>query len=280
MQESNITMKLNDLCNQVKMPGEVTEQINLLSGTLNWDKLNPQMALFFHNETWTQGIEAVKKILGEDANGLKMLTCMLTAGLRTYEMYVDQKISEAVYYDTFGIFSRFVKEHRKSYGCYGFDRDWWTCRQIAMSEFRIGELEYEMVCREGEDMIDIHIPSDTKLSAENCKQSVSQAKDFFDIYYPEYHYEKLSCSSWMLSPALKDVLPSGSNLLMFQNAFDIVSVDMQDQGYMGWIFHDAKLSVDELPQDTSLQVNVKNYLKNGGKIGSAVGYLRDDGFHC
>lgn len=271
-------MKLNELCNQINMPVKVTEQVNLLSGELDWDRLEPQMTLFFHKETWAEGVEAIRKILEEDTNGFKMLTCMLKAGLQTYEMYIDKKINEIIYYDTFGCFSRFVNEHMKSYGCYGFDRDWWTCRQISMREFRIGELEYEMEYKEDKYVMSIHIPSDAKLSADNCKQSVMQAIDFFDTYYPDYQYEKLRCGSWMLSPALTYVLPPESNILMFQKAFVIISVDKQDRSYLEWIFNNSKLSINEFPQHTSLQVNVMKYLKSGGKIGSAVGYLRDEGF--
>lgn len=267
-------IKLNELCEKINMPKEVTAKILSIEPTLELNCIKYYMDKFQNRATWMDGVRELRKIFSEDPYGFKMLTCMLIAGTYTYDKYMKKNINENIFYDTFGCFSRFVNEHMVSYGTYGFDRDWWTSRQIAMQEFRIGELEYEMVCREDENVISIHIPSDANLTKEHCKKSYEDAKVFFAKYYPEYVYEKFICDSWLLSPNLKDVLNEDSNILKFQSAFNIVSFDTEEKEFIEWIFKNPKLSLDELPEDTSLQRNLKVYLKNGGTIGAAFGYLK------
>lgn len=64
-----------------------------------------------------------------------MLTCMLEASRKTYEDYKNLGIDGKIFTETFKMFPRFVREHKESFGEYGFDRDFWICRIIAMEEF-------------------------------------------------------------------------------------------------------------------------------------------------
>ena len=41
-------------------------------------------------------------------------------------------------------FTRFVNEYKESFNKYGFDRGFWTYRQLAMLLFKVGILEYEI----------------------------------------------------------------------------------------------------------------------------------------
>lgn len=273
-----ILITLNTLCKRINMPNEVTEKILSIEQGFELDSLKVHMAKFQNRSMWMDGIKELREIFAEDINGFKMLTCMLISGIFTYYSYMEKNIAEEIFYDTFGCFSRFVNEHKVSYGSYGFDRDWWTCRQIAMEEFRIGELEYEMVSAEGKNVISVHIPSDAKLTKRNCKNSYDNAKTFFAKYYPNYIYEKFRCNSWLLSLNLKDVLPEDSKILQFQKAFDISNFDSESSEFMEWVFKNPNLPLEGLPEDTSLQRNIKVYLKNGGKIGCATGYLRGNAF--
>lgn len=273
-----ILFNLNTLCKKINMPNEVTDKIISIESTLDSNAIKIPMAKFQNRDTWMDGVKELRELLGQDTCGFKMLTCMLIAGIFTYYRYIEKNIAEEIFYDTFGCFSRFVNEHMVSYGTYGFDRDWWTCRQIAMQEFRIGELEYEMVSVEGQNVISVHIPSDTKLTKRNCLSSYRNAKVFFAKYYPQYNYDKFRCNSWLLSPNLKDVLKENSNILEFQKAFDIVGSNPEETEFMEWVFKNPNLSLDKLPANTSLQRNLKVYLKNGGKIGSAFGYLTENAF--
>ncbi len=171
-------------------------------------------------------------------------------------------------------FTRFIEECRKKNGRMFFDRGWWTYRQISMNLFRIGELEYQFKEHDGENVIALHIPSDADLSEEAVDESMRQAAIFFRTYYEEYKYKKYTCNSWLMSPALRPLLPERSNILSFQERFDIVQEDREDQEYIEWLFQ-VPVDTDhrELPADSSLQKKVKELLLSGGAIGSAYGFM-------
>ena len=44
-------------------------------------------------------------------------------------------------------------------------------------------------------------------------------------------------------------------------------------GFMDWIYGSKDIPIEELPEKTSLQKNVKEFLKQGGKIGCPSGEL-------
>ena len=77
-----------------------------------------------------------------------------------------------------------------------------------------------------------------------------------------------------MSPALRPLLPERSNILSFQERFDIVQEDREDQEYIEWLFQ-VPVDTDhrELPADSSLQKKVKELLLSGGAIGSAYGFM-------
>ncbi|MDO4298225.1 MAG: acyltransferase domain-containing protein [Lachnospiraceae bacterium] len=234
--------------------------------------------MIYHPETWDQGLKELREALGEDTDGIGMLTCMLLCTLRTYEDYRRLGISEQIFVDTMKCFPRFVGEHMASYGRYGFDRSFWTPRQIASRLFRIGELEYEMTVEEGKKVISIHIPSDAVLVREKLHDSYLCAKNFFAGKFPDYGSAEMVCESWLLAPELKYVLPEQSRILEFQKEFRLTEVAYGDNEYLEWIFKRRDIPLEQLPENTSLQRNLKKYLISGGKVGIGFGYLKEPAF--
>lgn len=269
---------LKDLCNGINMPEEVTDIVLQLEKELDIKAFESAVSKLYHRPLWQEGLEELRKALGEDKNNFKMLTCMLIMGLDVYEKYMEKGISEKIFYDTFGCFSRFVKEHMASYGTYGFDREWWTTRQLSMEEFRLGELEFEVEKWKDEDVISVHIPSDAMITRENCVASYALSKEFFQEYYPEFAYNYYICDSWMLSPGLGDVLPADSRIISFQKDYTIAEWDKENRSYLEWVYKNPAetLTTEELPENTSLQRNIKKYLQEGGRIGAALGYIKAD----
>lgn len=232
---------LESLCRKIQMPEEVTE---LLCGS----------------EELTGGLEHLRE--------------HLEAARKAKERYDALGIPEDIYFDTMGVFSRFVREYQESFGSFGFDREWWTCRQTGLKLFRIGELEYEMTEEDGEKVISVHIPSDARLAPELCQESYGRAELFFERYFPEYADCSYICDSWLLSPYLRDLLDENSKILKFQQEYEIRSVDPESREYMQWLFRNRDADLSEVPQTTSLQRRAKYWLEAGGKIGSAFGVLK------
>ena len=140
-----------------------------------------------------------------------------------------------------------------------------------------GALEYQISEQRTPGTIGIHIPSDVDLSRESVDDSLDRAGVFFRTYYPELKYEKYACDSWLLSPALKDLLPASSNIRSFQERFRILEVDREDKGFMEWLFRAPReAEYESLPAVTHLQKKVRGYLLRGGMPGSAYGVMETE----
>lgn len=278
-QKGNGNMKkISDLCRAISMPEEVSRYVAEFDAGFDYGTVEEACDMLTCRENtapdaWKTGIQILRERLGEDPRGLKMLSCMLWCCGRTWDFYEKQGISREIFVDTMKCFSRFVGEHRESFGVYGFDREWWTVRQLSGFLFRIGELEYEMA--QGEKGIHLHIPSDTRLERGRVEDSVGRARDFFREKFPEYGDVQMRCHSWLLSPTLREVLSPGSRILAFQELFDIHVRGEDTAGeYRQWVFKRRDLPLVELPEDTSLQRRLKGYLLGGGKMMDADGRLR------
>lgn len=266
---------MRELCMAIEMPMEVTEDAVKFDREFDYAAAREGMEKLFAVQTWEEGLAELKKCLGEDPKGFKMLACMLHCCRRTWDFYKAHDISGGIFVDTMKCFSRFVKEHKESFGYYGFDRQWWTARQLCGLLFRIGELEYEMRTDGGEKIISLHIPSDALLTREKALHSIRQARGFLDEKFPEYAGAGTECHSWLLSPTLREVLSPGSNILAFQELFDIeVLGEDQAEEYKVWVFKRSDIPLADLPENTSLQRRMKDYLLSGGKMLEAKGRLK------
>lgn len=262
--------KLASLCDSLCMPASVTEQVLSFAGDLDLAGLRPYLEQLFCPETWDQALQDLKEQLSPDPLGPKMLTCHLLCALRTREKYAQMGIGDDIFLATMDCFPRFVGEHMVSYGTYGFDRDFWTPRQLGCIIFRVGRLEYEL----GDGIIDIHIPSGGTLEAEAIADSLAQGKAFISRYFPAWKDFPMVCHSWLLSPTLTQLLPESSGIRVFQSFFDITPTGEEDNSYLEWCYKRMDLSTEELPENTSLQRDLKRHLLQGGRFEDAKGVLR------
>lgn len=135
-------------------------------------------------------------------------------------------------------------------------------------------MEYEFV--KGEDKeVAIHIPSDANLKKESVLQSFNEFMEFRKTYFPEWENVKLTCDTWMLMPELKDLLGENSNIVAFQNLFEIDALNYEATWYMGWIFPGYETIDESLPEGTTLQRRMKIHLLKGNRFGIAKGHLKN-----
>lgn len=267
-------MDLYELYDLIDLQTEMIQKLKLVGEKIDLKQIDFYLKQLMDRETAVESYRHLKTLLEEDKDNMKMLYCQLECARQVFDQYQKKHIKDTIYRDTMKCFSRFIEECKKKNGRMFFDRDWWTYRQISMSLFRIGELEYEFQKYEGENVIAIHIPSDANLSKGAVNASMKQAEIFFQTYYHDYKYEKYSCDSWLLSPRLKPLLSKKSNILSFQNRFHIVRENNEDKGYIEWLFQvPIDTNYKNLPAKTDLQKKVKEILLNGGNIGSAYGII-------
>ena len=220
--------------------------------------------------------ERAERELEERLRGEKwgVLACLLLAAARAHEEYVRLGFPEKVYEDTMGCFTRFVKEPRALTGEWGFDRGWWAWRMACLRLFRIGALEYELLSGE-QRALSLHIPSDASLDPESCRSSHDKARAFFAVHFPASARAPVVCSSWLLHPALKELLGGESNIVRFQSLFDIVRVDEDDTSYRAFVFRRPDGDIADYPENTTLQRRLKEHLLRGGHMGSALGIWKE-----
>ena len=228
------------------------------------------------------GDRAMAELYGESTeendDGSGILVRQLTEAVESREYGAWKRIPEDIWLDTMRCYSRFIAEHRKSYGRDGFDRGGWTVRQAGCRLFRIGELEYELLETEGKRAVSVHIPSDTRLEAGLLNDSVRRADAFLSEFFPGWQGTPMICESWLLSPALKEMLPPESRIRRFQDAFDLTEENPEDTAALEWVFSVAEgqresVKMEDLPENTSLQRKMKAMLLAGKKPGSARGTL-------
>lgn len=266
---------MRQLCEKLLMPVEATRAI------LEADRaIDPNLDLtaLTREERWAEGRKALKEWLGEDPEGFKELCCMLRCALAAKGTLDALGFSEEIYYDTMACFTRFVNEHMESYGRYGFDRGFWTVRQVSCKLLRIGSLEYELIEQEGKPVISLHIPSDADLSREALRSSYLAARDALGRAFPAYRDAPMYCHSWLLSPTLAQLLPEGSRILAFQRSFAVTPLEKPNQEFRKWVFKTPDLPMEQYPEHTSLQRALKRVLLNGGTLVDGKGYLVEEPF--
>lgn len=268
---------IQELCDKIELQDEIIKLVTAFDESFDYESIKTSMDKLFYRTSWNEGRAEIKEVLGEDKRGVKILAVMLKCAMRTWDNFIELGMEESILVETMKCFKRFIDEHMASYGSYAFDRDFWTARQASGNLFRIGELEYELIDGDKKE-IGVHIPSDVRLKREIMADSYRKAKACIKEFFPEFENADMVCESWLLSPSLKDVLSAESNIIKFQNEFRIVKVDYDNNDFMEWVFKRPDLALDELPEDTSLQRNLKKYMQSGGKVGEAVGILKEPAF--
>lgn len=262
---------LEDLCLDIRLAEEATQAV------LAWDISGISLETLRREDTWDAGLEEVKAALGEDPDGFGMLACQLRCALDARKDYQKLGIPHEIFAATMACFSRFVAEHKVSYGRYGFDRGFWSVRQIACKIFRIGELEYELFTHEGMKAVSIHIPSDAKLDLPLLRASWEQAKALIGATFPDFRDVPYICESWLLSPDLIALLPEDSRILAFQRNFRIEKA-FPDESFREWVFKNRDIANTDLTEHTSLQRNLKAFVLAGNTFRNGEGVLAEEPF--
>ena len=263
---------MEQFCRKINMPQEVTRKMVELHASL---EEYPCLALLMEEATWPEGLEQIKEAVGEDPQGFKRLCSMLRCAMKAKDTYDRLGISEEIYVDTMAAFSRFVRENMDSYGFYGFNRGFWTTRQVSCKLFRIGQMEFELTTKDGTPVVSLHIPTDVDLRYEVLRPSMAEGLAELYRIFPEYADKPVYCHSWLLSPILKDMLPPASNILRFQEMFDIQIDEAPGNDVLLWVFKNPKLPKKDLPEDTSLQRKLKRFYLEGNQFKDGKGYLRN-----
>lgn len=253
--------------------------------------LNLVMAQF--SDDADKAAQAVTQLQQEtgDSSGLTILAIQMRCAALSRKLYARADLSDELFVRTFDWFPRFVRWQKSNVdGLLGhrvadpahpalFTEAFWSPRLLNLSILRFGEFEFEFSeassSEEGNQagcVVNLHIPEDARLDAEHMRASFTQFRAFTAARLPRFLAAPLMCESWLLDPALDELLPANSHLREFRSLFSLTGSEVS-QDYQKWIVGCEGLSADELPEVTSLQRAIKQYVRSGGVMSCGIGQL-------
>lgn len=124
---------------------------------------------------------------------------------------------------------------------------------------------WECVLRPDDEVLAVHIPRGTDMSHEAFIRSFRGSFQVAKERYPERDPKFLVCFSWLMDPALAELMPK-SKIAAFGNAFLKYPLESSGKEVRSWVFPNGGDDNKLLPEDTSLQRMLKTLFLAGGYI--------------
>ena len=170
-----------------------------------------------------------------------------------------------------------VAGNKKFKGCMGTSAYFtWLTFFAGGKLFRLNDFQYEKREHNGRPAIGIHIPAGTKLNVYQNILSFREALDFFETYYPEIEISGFTCESWLLSREIEEVMGKKTNISRFGDMFDHYSInDTQGDAVYRFVYNLVAPypPLEELPENTTLQRKLKEYMIKGKKAYALGGFI-------
>lgn len=238
------------------------------------------LALFEREET------AFFEKVGAGPHPEGLLLCLFVRyALEQAPLWRAAGIPEQVYRDTMGDLALWYGECVRATGRPGLVEGEWLALSLKGKLYRLGRLQYRPRRLEnaitaggrtfgpGASMLEVHIPAGGPLDPPEVEASLAQAWAFFEKDAPRF----MCCHSWLLSPALKELLPGGSNILRFQALFEIYAEDFEFRQAEERVFGEIREDARAYPENTGLQRALKRFLLGGGRVGMGRGVIVPEG---
>lgn len=269
-------MEILELCKRIGMPEPAVEQIMRLD-------IPEEVYLYMNRLRRTDYDGFCREVRNSKDFRVRFLYYFCRFACETYEDYINEQISESIFFDTFRDLKHWCENCRQEFGEYGIDEAEWFWRLFDRTLFKLGRLQFETMnvkrdigcnafaIKKGEPVINVHIPQGEPLDWAACEASFAAAYEWFGREIPYI------CHSWLLFPGLKEILPEESNIIQFQNHFRLLEMDYLQTEALWRIFSKVREDMSQYPEQTSLQRGAKAYLYNGKRLGRGLGrYLPDD----
>lgn len=238
------------------------------------------------NKEWIDRIAEIAQTMGVHPYRAHMLLFLcLSDHLRT--VYQTNGINDEIWKNSMLDLKWKLWECKAVKGIWGTFVPHWFLGFFHMTRFALGRLQFEIVnCKTNYEkngkqltpeskVINVHIPRTlTPLDRASCIDAYRQAVHFFESQFQDAPMAFV-CNSWLLYPPTKDILPPTSNLRSFMADFDVIlqKEDPEGERPNAWRLFDMDDTgnVDDYPENSSLRRAYKQYLKNGGYMGSGYG---------
>ena len=137
----------------------------------------------------------------------------------------------------------------------------------------VGRLQFEPIY---DNQVKLHIPAGEKLDIEKVTKSIENSKLLLKKYY-NVENPRYICESWLLSQEIFQMLDENSNIVKFQELFDIKRDKDGIDDILNFVFNIRECEdYTNLSEKTSLQRKIKTFLINGGKIYNGYGEINEE----
>lgn len=285
---------------------EKNEELNTEYGDLHaWSPSNPEVVGII--EKWYNVVGFPKKFDEEFKVALKEIEISDTITIDTYNTdepdgrrnllsflymcealkarYDEKGISEEILKDTVSNIVEWTQTWSGLKNSLYLGECHWLKRHFSMELFKLGRLHYalgksdcdipEFGVLEGDNIVEVHIPSDGSFAKSECEKSFVMARKFFAEYFPEYDYKCFACHSWLLDDSIADLLSPSSNILAFQRMFTPIRADESDDIFK-YVFDygTTRLNISEKVPTSSLAQKIKDRALSGGKFYEVLGAIK------
>ncbi len=140
--------------------------------------------------------------------------------------------------------------------------------------FRLGAFQFEIRTFRGGKALGVHIPNGTKLDVSENLANFCHALEFFNMHYSEYDFKGFVCESWLLNPHIETIMGRKTNITRFGDMFDRFEIEEENDGVYISVFKVLEpKSIDDLCEETSLQKNIKKFIKAGNRFKDYGGFI-------
>lgn len=253
-----------------------------------WDQINGDINLIFLVYLWyyiLYEVEIYKRTKWDfklsffkDNGSLYMPIIAMLMGYKKHKINMKDYDIEQMKYQK-QIVREVCMSDFNTYGILGcrFSNMEWGSRFIRGQIVQLGILQYEYKKNYlgEEDVIFIHIPKSNLFTKDNIDESLKRKDQVFK-YFNVSRDIKFVCQSWLLSPELKDILNDDSNILYFQNKFNMIYIEENVNDFLKFVFNEP-FSIGDykgLESNTRLQKILKEKLINKEKLHISLGILK------
>ena len=132
--------------------------------------------------------------------------------------------------------------------------------------------EWQPALLQGDPVLDIHIPEDGKMDFAECGESLRQAREFFEYYFPERPAAvAFVCGTWFFDAQYRQMLPPTSNIVRFQREFYLHPLLSYEREPLWRVFGCVPEDLSAAPRDTALRRGMLDFKQAGGQLRCAGG---------
>ena len=126
--------------------------------------------------------------------------------------------------------------------------------------------QWECAIRPGNKVISVHLPKGMDLSVENVDNAFASVTAKAATWFPNDPVKGLYCGSWLLDPALGDLIGENSKIALFGKRFVRWPILSDGQEIFRFVFPGKPEDLNDLPENTRLEKGLKNLYLNDGFI--------------